>query len=126
MMHNCTNSVYKETRHFAPNWRLRVVVGAFTLRSNAIDFAQELVNSTRGSRSKRDRAIRMAERYGMKCYTDCSVAPGGTLAFLRRNAPQYVVTTYLNMKQRGKEVEREKEEVEMVEEVETEKVNDTH
>jgi hypothetical protein len=85
----------KEMRLVAPHWRLLAVLQARDEQQARV-CADEWSHSTRGRDSKKRRALVLARKYGMPCYTEDAAPPGGTTRrYLKAvEAPPAVVAAY--------------------------------
>lgn len=75
----------KEARSAAPHWRLDSIVGPFPTPSACLDACTEWTTGSRGVESKRTRAVEVAKRYGVKCYSTANrLSPESELEYLRK------------------------------------------
>lgn len=102
ILHNRRLTSMKETRSVAPFWHLVLVMGPFPNALVATARAQSWANCTRGCPSKMRRGREIAAEYGVPCYS-CDVQPeGGTLRFLKQNAPVTYVRAFKHLVRRSK------------------------
>jgi hypothetical protein len=66
-LHNQCRTRNRETHHFAPYWRLVLVVGPFALPEHAVCYTMDVMHGTRGPRSKIIWAQELAQQYNVQC-----------------------------------------------------------
>lgn len=86
----------KDTASAAPHWKMDTAIGLFLSRAEAIDCGNRWVRKTRGTDSKRDRALELVQFYGnMRYSSQIPINQPLESRLFQMNAPfEYIATSH--------------------------------